>query len=251
MSSQKNEVPENYPSAILVERETLRKARIEIQDLPVAEISSSPSAQVGTAPVREIAAAKEPREPREPRGFRPAVSEKVGRAAVGEKMPIAQGELQRTPAIQKPLQGEEASINRKALESTNRGVSPRSRRFVRGILHPSPVKMLAAAFFAIAVRLTLIAVVVLMALIVFGAIENIWVWGALAFPIVAVTHLITVSRARCRVCGQKEFVKSRAHKHQKAHRLLFFGPIISTGVHLFIFKWFHCMFCGTAIRVKK
>jgi hypothetical protein len=226
------------PQAIPVRRETLRKARIELQDLPAAKRA-------------EGAWDTEPESQDAPELVDGKVEEVATESLPHAQEPAQRESTQRTPAFQQPEPKKESSINRKALESTNRGVSPKSRRFVRGILHPSPSKVILAAIFAILVRLTLVAAVVLMVLIVFDRVETSLVWWILAFPAVAVFHLIFVGQVRCRVCGQKEFVKSGAHKHVKTHHLLFLGPIISTGLHVLLFKWFHCMFCGTAVRIKK
>ncbi|MEM9081002.1 MAG: hypothetical protein AAGC74_09960, partial [Verrucomicrobiota bacterium] len=143
------------------------------------------------------------------------------------------------------------SINRKALEATNRGRSPRSRFYVRGILHPRPGLMWVAANLAILVRLSFVAFVVLLTLMFFRLIPYTWAFGMLLLPVTAIPYFIFAGQARCRVCGQKEFMPSGARKHVKTHRIPFLGPIISTALHMLIFSWFHCMFCGTAIRTKK
>lgn len=157
----------------------------------------------------------------------------------------------RTPAFIQPPAQKGSSINRKALESTNRGKRPSSRRFVRGILHPSPFKMGLAAVFVILIRFALIGAVILGTLVLLEKVEPWLAWFLLILPLAALCYFATVGGARCRVCGAKEFIPSGANKHVKTHRFLFSGPIMSTALHLLLFRWFHCMFCGTAIRTKK
>ena len=235
--SQKN----NLPIATQVKRETLQKARIELKSLPAA-----------LPTVNESAPKQEPVLEKSVVGV--AVEETADacqKAQPERKVQPERTALKRTPVFVQPEVEAGSSINRKALESTNRGVSPKSRRFVRGILHPSPSKVIFAAFFAIAFRVALVGLVILMTLIVLEVVDSGLWWWALIFPVAALGHLLTAGQARCRVCGQREFVQSGARKHNKTHRLLFLGPIISTGLHVIIFKWFHCMFCGTAVRIKK
>ena len=256
--------------AIPIQDATLQKAGIEVTELPVAKFPTSAAPKNAAA---APASNKEPKRTSLPSGDdakRGAVERtpvpraqttaaQTARSPVAEtRPPAAEAPTEpaptRTKAFQQPPtppKKEEASVNRKALEKTNRGKRPSSRRFIRGILHPSALKVSSAAFFAIAVRVVLLGAVVLGGLILFGQVEPWFAWFLLILPVVALLHFATVGGARCRVCGIKEFVPSAAHKHVKTHNLLFFGPIVSTALHLLLFKWFHCMFCGTAIRIKK
>ncbi|MGJ8723537.1 MAG: hypothetical protein ACSHYB_03180 [Roseibacillus sp.] len=223
-------------TAIPVERDTLRKARVELKDLPAIHfIEGLAEAEHGSA--SSLEKQDEVSTPE-------AKSKSVENSPAKEVKP-------RTPAFHQPAVEKGSSLNRKALESTNRGKKPSSRRFVRGILHPAAFKVASAAFFAIAVRLAMLGAVVLGTLILLDQVDVQLAWYLLILPIAALLHFATVGSARCRVCGIKEFVPSGAHKHVKTHRFLFTGPIISTALHLLLFKWFHCMFCGTAVRIKK
>ncbi|WP_411844668.1 hypothetical protein AAFN60_11580 [Roseibacillus persicicus] len=221
-----NEIPEAIP----MPRETLRKVRVELQDLPKARLTSETKQVI--FPEEELEEEPEQEEQGESSGSRPAP--------------------RRAPRPE-PIAKQPASINRKALESTNRGKNPNSRTFVRGILHPAPFKILSAAFFVIVFRLVFVASLVFGALILFEKVEVdglMLAWFGL-LPLAGFLHLITAQQARCRVCGQKEFIPSRANKHRNTHRFLFTGPIVSTALHVLLFKWFRCMFCGTAVRTKK
>lgn len=223
--------PDDLPEAIPMPRETLRKVRVELQDLPKARL---------TAETKTVVFAEE----ETPELSEPETLET--QPATGQTPP-------RRAARPQPMAKQPASINRKALESTNRGKRPESRSFVRGILHPAPFKVWSAAFFVILFRLVFVASLVFGGLILFEKIEveQIMLLWFLLLPVAGLLHLITAQKARCRVCGQKEFVPCRANKHSQTHRFLFTGPIVSTALHVLLFKWFRCMFCGTAVRIKK
>ena len=75
--------------------------------------------------------------------------------------------------------------------------------------------------------------------------------GLSVIPVFVIGYFMSAHKARCRVCGVKEFLPSGSRKHTKTHRFLGLGPIISTALHLLLFQWFYCMFCGTAVRIKK
>ena len=56
---------------------------------------------------------------------------------------------------------------------------------------------------------------------------------------------------KCRICNQRLFVPRRCHKHAKAHHIKFVGYVLPLSVHLLLFHWFRCTYCGTAVRLKK
>lgn len=242
--------------AIAVQRDTLRRVKVELEELPEATFNK----QVPKRISKPIAVESLPVASTNP-------EEKSKQLDVEEKRPVesqsasltkASGQVdlsesrKKAPALKQPEapRGGE-SINRKALESTNRGKSPNSRRFVKGILHPSPFKVFFAAVFAIAARLSFITFLGITLLVIFNKIEMVYLWGILIFPLFVFLNVVTSLQVRCRVCGMKEFVPSQARKHKHTHTFLWTGPIISTALHVILFRWFRCMFCGTAIRTKK
>lgn len=239
MSSEDSKTPSSekeVPLAIEVKRDTLRKVHVELQDLPEAVFIDSVSEDVVKAVEPAVSKAREPE---------PEFAKASDKIDLRESKPKA-------PALKQPDKVKEgSSINRKALESTNRGKSPNSRRFVKGILHPSPFKVFFAALFAIASRLAFIPFVAIGLLVLFEKLGAVYLWGVLLFPLFAFLNVVTSYQVRCRVCGMKEFVPSKAHKHRDSHSFMYTGPIISTALHVILFKWFRCMFCGTPIRTKK
>ncbi len=57
-------------------------------------------------------------------------------------------------------------------------------------------------------------------------------------------------RSRCRICSCNLYYSKSCLKNSKAHLILGFGYVASAALHLLIFGWFRCMYCGTAIRLK-
>ena len=208
------------PQAMPVKLETLQKVKVDVMELPEILFEEAPSESEEGSPEEE----SEEDEP----FLETPVAVTAGSSSRGG-----------------------ASLNRKALESTNRGKTPKSRFFVRGILHPSPFKVAFAAFFAIFARVAFLAALVLLVLFLLGRVEARFIWFSLLAPLAALIHLASAHSARCRVCGQKVFLPSGARKHVRTHRFLFFGPIVSTAFHLLLFKWFRCLFCGTPVRIRK
>ena len=234
MKENESEGPTGVPEkAIAISLDVLAKSGLDVSDLPTAkevpqggevvrrkEFARGPEA----APVEPVA---------EPQG------PEVEKVSTSEEEP--KEERRRTSD----------SINRKALEKTNRGVSPDSRRFIRGVLHPSPWRLRSAALFAIGVRVFSLLGVFLMGAVLLEKVGKEALIGLSVIPVFVIGYFMSAHKARCRVCGVKEFLPSGSRKHTKTHRFLGLGPIISTALHLLLFQWFYCMFCGTAVRIKK
>ena len=157
-----------------------------------------------------------------------------------------------------PSDSERVALIRGPLEKTNRGRNPRSRRYIRGVLHNRPTFMKIGAV----VTLTLLAVlpiaVVSAALLLLSDLfprNFAWVskWLLVfpaSLPLLAIAYLIWGLGGSCRVCGQKQFVPRVCLKNSKAHRLPFLGYIIPVCLHMILFKWFRCTYCGTPVRLK-
>ncbi len=158
------------------------------------------------------------------------------------------------PLVQAPL-----NLISATREETNQGVSPNSRRYIRGVLHPQPAFFLWGAFFAITTPIAIplgLAGIVLLLLRDQKPESYLWVpsW-IIAFPIsvfvLGFLYLCISHNCSCRVCGQKLFVPKNCLKNSKAHRIPFLGSILPIAIHALLFRWFRCTFCGTAIRLKE
>jgi hypothetical protein len=74
----------------------------------------------------------------------------------------------------------------------------------------------------------------------------------LFLPVPGAAYLIwAVGDGRCRICNQLLFVPRRVNKNSKAHHAPLLGYIVPTALHLLVFRWFRCTYCGTAVRVKE
>jgi hypothetical protein len=152
----------------------------------------------------------------------------------------------------------EFDIRKTATPELNAGKKSFSRSYIRGVLHPQPLRVRVGGIFTLAAMLLFPLTLVaggLMVTIFSGRVlepENIWL---LAFPVALVIfsffYLIVARPVKCRVCGQPLFSPKACRRNPKAHHLPFFGYILPTTVQMLIFHWFRCMYCGTSIRLKK
>jgi hypothetical protein len=155
--------------------------------------------------------------------------------------------------------GNSLDLLRTPLEKTNRGRNPQSRRFVRGLLHTHPWQMRFGALFSLA-AIGLAAPSFLAALLLLlsdiSPLHFHWVspW-LLALPCALVAvgplYLFFGTRCRCRVCNQRQFFPRACLKNSKAHHITGLGYIIPVALHMLLFRWFRCTYCGTPVRLKK
>jgi hypothetical protein len=143
---------------------------------------------------------------------------------------------------------------------TNRGRSPESRLFVRGVLHSHPIQMLIGAFVTLILMIDLpLAVVSAILLLVSDLKPESFSWVPrwllvfpLSLPVVGLAFLIFgVGAGKCRICGQRQFVPRACRKNIKAHHVPLIGYIIPTALHMLSFRWFRCTYCGTPVRLKE
>ncbi len=151
------------------------------------------------------------------------------------------------------------SLLRAALPATNRGVDPDSRRYIRGVLHSHPRSVYWGAWFTIACHFFIPAgILAAVALLLKdnGTPSFAWVpeWF-LAFPlgvfIWGFLYLTVGYAASCRICGQRCFVPKNCLKNRKAHHIRLLGYVLSLALHIVLFGWFRCTFCGTPVRLKQ
>lgn len=143
-------------------------------------------------------------------------------------------------------------------EGLNAGLTPDSRRFVRGVLHPDPWSVRVSAFFAVLVQSLLgITVLAVPSLILYDLTYDVpeSMWWAVGLGgglfVAALCYLFWGVSARCRVCGQRQFAPKKCLKNRKAHHIALIGYIFPTALHAMFYKWFYCTYCGTAVRLKK
>lgn len=169
--------------------------------------------------------------------------------------------VSRNPSIDRPLTKDEERIAliRTPRERTNRGKSPNSRRYIRGVLHTHPVRIWLGAISTLLVMVSLPLAVVSAALLMLSReMEDVFGWVPkwfLAFPalllVAAVFYLVFGMQGSCRICGQKLFMHRHHRKNIKAHTLPGLGYVIPLCLHILLFRWFRCTHCGTPVRLKE
>lgn len=166
-------------------------------------------------------------------------------------------------AAQKPTAAAPAndrvSLLRTPREETNRGRDPKSRRYIRGVLHSQPVKIYLGALTTLPMLLlfpvSLLAAVMLLASdlmpLWFGWVPGWWIVLPVSLPVFGLLWLTTAVGGICRVCGQKLFVHRGHLKNPRAHHIRFLGYVLPLCIHILLFRWFRCSHCGTPIRLKE
>lgn len=164
------------------------------------------------------------------------------------------------PSGRPTVDNDRIALLRAPREETNRGRDPKSRWYIRGVLHTHPFGMALGAV----VTLLLIAVVpaaIISAVLLFvsdqfpGSIPwDVPKWllaFPLALPVCGLLYLFYGLGGKCRICGQRQFWPRHCRKNSKAHYVPGLGYIVPVSFHMLIFKWFRCTYCGTPVRLKK
>jgi hypothetical protein len=154
---------------------------------------------------------------------------------------------------------ERISLIRGPRVETNRGRDPRSRFYIRGVLHSHPISLIAGAFFTLVLWFLLPLAIISSVLLLlsremsadFGWVPK-WILAfPVGLPVCGLAYLFWGVNGRCRICGQKMFVPRMCLKNSKAHHVRGLGYIIPVCIHILLFKWFRCTYCGTPVRLKK
>ncbi len=143
-----------------------------------------------------------------------------------------------------------ADIRKAPSRGLNAGKTPHSRGYIRGVLHPQPIRIRIAAIITI-ITMTLLPVSLVSGVLLLLKYP-LWIaWIPAGFVGVALFYLMIARGMRCRICGQPIYAPKACRKHVKAHHIKFFGFIFPTCFHVLLFSWFRCIYCGTSIRVKE
>jgi len=142
---------------------------------------------------------------------------------------------------------------------TNKGRDPQSRRYVRGVLHSHPASLSMAALLTLILGTMLPVGIISAGLLLlsgevpqhFGWVPKWWLAFPASLPLLGIAWLIWGMHGSCRVCGQKLFVPRLCLKNIKAHHIFGLGYIIPVCLHILLFRWFRCTYCGTPVRLKK
>lgn len=130
-----------------------------------------------------------------------------------------------------------------------------SRWVRRGVVHPRGFHTWLGALVSVVFRLALLA----------GLAAILWLItraeqptdykvpvavGAGVLLVLGMMQLHFAMRARCRICSCPLYYSKNCLKNRKAHLIPGFGYVISASLHLLVFGWFRCMYCGTAVRLR-
>lgn len=132
----------------------------------------------------------------------------------------------------------------------NAGKKLHSRNYIRGVLHPQPVRVWFGALISVVTLMLLPATFVAGGLM----LAKYSLWFAVipaAFLLFGILYFIYARGIKCRICGQPLFSPKACHRHPKAHRIPILGYILPTSIHMLFFHWFRCMYCGTSVRMKE
>jgi hypothetical protein len=165
-----------------------------------------------------------------------------------EIKPILSGDRDKAPV--QPLVSSGANIRKAPSTGLNAGKTPHSRGYIRGVLHPQPIRIRIAAI------LTIITMIMLPASMVSGVLlllnYPVWIaWIPLGFVVMGLLYFMLARGMSCRICGQPIYGTKACRKHVKAHHIRFLGYIFPTCFHVLLFSWFRCIYCGTSVRVKE
>ena len=169
--------------------------------------------------------------------------------------PVANG----GSAIATSPETDRVALLRAPLAATNRGRNPQSRRYIRGVLHSHPGSMMFGALVTLLMMaLTVPALVAAALLLLSDLYPQVFHWVSpqllvlpCALPVIGILYLIYAVKGKCRICNQHLFFRRSCRKNSKAHRIPGLGYIVSVSIHMLLFRWFRCTYCGTPVRLKK
>jgi hypothetical protein len=124
----------------------------------------------------------------------------------------------------------------------------------RGVVHPNPALLVFGALISLVWRVALVAAIVAVPWLVMVVpqasqyLHEILIATGVLLGL-GIMQLIVMARARCRICSCHLFYSRNCVKNRKAHYVPLVGKTASLALHLLLFQWFRCMYCGTAIKL--
>lgn len=169
------------------------------------------------------------------------------------------GGIQRNVTTQADADNDRVALIRGPRLETNLGRDPQSRAYIRGVLHSHPVSIAIGAVITLLVMALLPLGILSAALLLlsqeipahFSWVPKWLLVFPVSLPVLGIAYAILGVGCSCRICGQKMFVPRMCLKNSKAHHIRGLGYIIPVSIHLLLFKWFRCTYCGTPVRLKK
>jgi len=165
----------------------------------------------------------------------------------------------KTAAVKSSPANDRVALLRAPRSSTNKGRSPESRWYIRGVMHSHPVSVYLGALVTLILMIMIPMAVVSSALLFLSGEmpeKFWWVPGWLLIipvllPLLGIAYLIWGVSSNCRICGQKLFTHRSHLKNSKAHRIPGLGYILPLCLQILVYRWFRCTHCGTPVRLKE
>ena len=284
----------NSPCAIPLPPKVMMENHLSVPDIPpgillnrysgdlevrVSSRSSAPASE--PAPVREPAVQRDQPLPREQGPLGPKVNggAMVQRAEYESRLDIdtsrvktfaefseaplpsrrSQNNGQPSGTVNNGQTNDRVALLRSPREETNRGRDPKSRWYIKGVLHAAPFSLAFGAVITLLLMLVLPAALVSATLLFIsdqfpGSLPWVPKWilaFPLALPVLGFLYLAFGVGGKCRICGQRLFWPRHCRKNSKAHHVPLVGHIVPTALHMLTFRWFRCIYCGTPVRLKK
>lgn len=260
-SEQVAEMLANAPCAIPLPGKYLMEKKIRVSDIPAGLLLNrysgdldvrigNPELPQGDFPQRRQASPSQIGHKAQPKNFDPSNLKAIDPNAAP---------VQRVAKSKQDHEKDRVAMIRAPRESTNRGKNPRSRNYIRGVLHTHPWHLrIGAVFTLILLPILPLAIISGFLLLLSSLSPESFPWVPkwliafpIALPVIGLGYLFWGFPGKCRVCAQRLFVRKRAIKHAKSHKLFYMGYIVPLSIHLLLFSWFRCSSCGTPVRLKK
>lgn len=253
----------NAPFAIPLPARTLIDHHLGVADIPAAILLNRYAGDLDVKVEHNLPPNHQPRQPLAAAHYvriadhaSPRVEIDTSRMRSTENMgdaPVQVAVVKTSPSTDR------VALLRAPLEATNRGRSPQSRWYIRGVLHAHPVSIYLGALVTLVLMImTPVAIMSAGLLLLSGEMPGKFSWVPawfLAFPlllpVLGFFYLIWGLGGNCRICGQKLFAHRPHLKNSRAHHVTGLGYILPLCVHVLLFRWFRCTHCGTPVRLKK
>lgn len=172
---------------------------------------------------------------------------------------VFSGAIQRNVTTQVDGDNDRVALIRGPRLETNLGRDPSSRAYIRGVLHSHPISIsIGAVITLIIIGMLPLGIISAALLLLSEELPAHFSWVPkwllvfpISLPVFGIAYAIWGMSCSCRICGQKMFVPRMCLKNSKAHHIRGLGHIIPVSLHILLFKWFRCTYCGTPVRLKK
>jgi hypothetical protein len=236
--------------AFPVSKESILKNKIAVGDVPVMD-EFLEGRDLYVEEIKNIAS-----EPSEIKATVREISTKTPVRKISSQEDIRESISSPKKSKVEPLERNKAfDLRKMATPEINRGRKMHSRAYIRGVLHPQPIRVKLGAFLsALTIGLLPLSLMAGGAILFFKDDHELVIWSAavpVASVILGLMYLIFARPVKCRVCGQPLFAAKSCRRNPQGHRIPFLGYILPTSFQLLIFHWFRCMYCGTSIRLKE